>query len=76
MLVVGIAIADFHGIAIQPTVKFTLAVAVVFATSLNERQYISSFIAQNIAGVRRYSKITLFIINTKQFLHGLPVKLF
>jgi hypothetical protein len=60
MLVVGIAIADFHCIAVEPMVQRTLTAAVVFATSVNERQYINSFIAQNIAGVCRYGKVTLY----------------
>ena len=60
MLVVGIAIADFHCITIEPLVQRTLAAAVVFATSVNERQYINSFIAQSIAGVCRYGKVTLY----------------
>jgi hypothetical protein len=57
VLLAGVPIADFHGIAVQPAVQGTLALAVVFATSVNERQYMNCFIAQSIVGVRRYGKL-------------------
>ena len=82
MLVVGIAIADFHCITIEPLVQRTLAAAVVFATSVNERQYINSFIAQNIAGVCRYGKVTLYQVQYEALAGkvactaGMPVRFF